>query len=926
MTVNPDDPALIALGAAISDGAQVDWDRVQQDANSPEAAQMVAEMRHLQQLVTAVRSAGASRPEGEAAAALHVRTWRHLVLFEAVGSGAFGTVYRAWDSQLEREVAVKLLPKSGSAGSPLAEARNLARIRHGNVVTVYGTDQDHEYAGIWMEFIEGQTLAAMVRDRGPMSPREVTGIGIDLCHALSSLHAAGLVHRDIKPHNVMRETGGRIVLMDFSGAEAVVPEMVSTAFSGTPLFMAPELLDGEDARPATDAYSLGILLFFLLTGTVPVEGGTIGELKAAHREKRRKRLRDLRPDLPDAVVQVVERATTPDPDVRYQTAGELEHALAGASGSWIASLPSLERSWLGTLQMFGHSGWRGGLLIGATGVLIAAAVVALAPRQAPVIVGQPGAHFTVGPPYTTGSWPRISPDGRFVTFGTVVEGRNRFWIRRLDSLEGRPLLNTAAAETPFWSPDGNMLAFFDAGKLKKISVYGGEPQELAAAPHPHGGDWQGSWLLFSTERSINRIAADGSQLFAVTALDPSRGDYQHTWPEFLPDGRRFLFIIRSTQPERSGVYLTSIDGGAPVRIMPADSRVAYAAGYLLFVRGGTLLAQPFDASRATITGAPVPLAARVKHHPASDAAFDVSASGVLVYSQEAGEVLSRLTLFDRRGREMQTLAATGSYRQPRFSPDGRRVAAEKLVPQRNSSDVWIYRVDNASAVRLTNNDAADIRPVWSPDGRRIAFSSKRGSAFEVFSKIVDSTAPETPLVNAPGDKLLEHWSSDGRYLVGTLVRSGLWILPLATGEPPRRVRAGETAESWQAEFSPDTRWLAYMSEESGSPEVYVEPFPATGARWQVSPRGGAEPHWSGDGKEFFFLSADGTLMVIPASGPQWHQARPTPLFRVSVPDLTGCLDYAVAPDGQTFVVNVFVSDPVVPPIDVVTNWTSLLVK
>jgi Tol biopolymer transport system component len=358
--------------------------------------------------------------------------------------------------------------------------------------------------------------------------------------------------------------------------------------------------------------------------------------------------------------------------------------------------------------------------------------------------------------------------------------------------------------------------------------------------------------------------------------------------------------------------------------MPRYSRVAYGAGQLLFVHDRILQAQPFAPDRTSLRGEPQILASDVKFHPGSDAAFDVSSTGVLVYGLQPSQMSTRLTLVDRRGQEVRTVADAGSYYQPRFSPDGQRVVAEK-VKTPSTRDLWIYGIARQSAVRFTNANAPDMGPVWSPDGKRIAFSSKRGSVFDIFIKTVDSTAPEQMLFTGPGDKLLEHWSPDGRYLVGTVRRSGLWILPLAPREKPWRVRAGY-AETWQSEFSPDGRWLSYISDESGQPEVYVEPFPATGARWQISPSGGAQPHWRRDGKELFFLGADGMLRVLRVSAQNWPEVQPSELFRVSVPDMTRTGGYAVSPDGTTFVVNLVVSGPIVPAIDVVVNWTSLLAK
>jgi serine/threonine protein kinase/Tol biopolymer transport system component len=925
----PEDPRLIALAAAVSDGAPVDWARAEQDAGNPEARLLVCEMRRLATIVTAHRSGGLGPGDSDddAEPPSPVRHWRHIVLFEPVGAGAFGTVYRGWDPRLDREVAVKLLPRGiPGTSSPLEEARHLARIRHSNIVVVYGADTDGDEAGIWMEYIEGQTLADMIRTSGPMSAREAIGVGVDLCRALAALHGAGLLHRDIKAHNIMRETGGRIVLMDFSGAQAVEREVQNTSVSGTPLYMAPELFDGAPASFASEVYSLGVLLFFLLSGRLPVEANTVPELRRAHAEARRTRLRDLRSDVPESIVRVIERAITPDVSLRYQTAGELEHALMSASGAHVESRDAIRvpaRSGQKQSSIRQVLWMSLALIIGAIGAGTGF-IASQKPAATPLLT-----RFTIGPPYLSGSWPRISPDGRMVVFGAIVEGRNRFWVRPLDGVEGRPLMNTAATESPFWSPDSRWLCFFADGKLKRVPLNGtGEAEILADAPQPHGGDWHDRSIIFSRDDGVYRIALDGgtgTAISQVTTLDRSMGDYQHGWPEFLPDGRRFIFIIRSSRPDRTGLYLGSLDGGTPRLVMPAFSRVVFAAGHLLFVRQGNLVAQRFDDAKGRLEGQSMPLADRVKYHQSSDAAFDASDTGVLVYGQNAGERTSRLILMDGRGRELGPIAPAGYYRHPRFSPDGTRIVAEKVGEDRNV-DLWLYDIARRSAARLTSSDAPDEPPTWSPDGRRVVFSSKRGGLFDVYSKTVDTTEPEHPFVTLPGDKFVEHWSRDGRFLTGTVLRSGLWLFPVDPKEKPRLLHADAKTENWQSQISPDGRWLAYTSCASGTPEVYVEPFPATGSRWQVSTDGGVQPHWRRGGSELLYLTVDGMLTSVSLTDGSWQKSHATPLFHVAVPDLLGSGDYTVSPDGERIVVNTFIADPLVPPIDVVVNWTALLAR
>jgi len=925
----PDDAWLIALGSAVSDGVDVDWDNAERQATDESKKQILRQLRGLATIVHAHRSDALNPSDSDhPQSAPPSRHWRHIVVFEVIGSGAFGTVHRGWDPTLDRDVAVKLLRSTnGAATSPLEEARHLARIRHTNVVTVYGADREGDETGIWMEYIEGHTLARMISDNGPLSAREATGVGVDLCRALAALHGAGLLHRDIKAHNVMREVGGRIVLMDFSGAQAIRPDTRETIASGTPLYMAPEVLRGGTATIASDVYSLGVLLFFLLSGTLPVEGETVAALKQAHAEGRRRRLRDSRPDVPDAIVQVVERAIARDPSERYQTAGELEHSLIAASGSHAAIVRNGDPTAIaGSPSDSRVKTWR---WAAGVGVVAVAAAVALGmwfrPAEAaphPLVT-----HFTIGPPYTSGSWPRISPDGRYVVFGAIVEGRDRFWIRPLDSTTGWPLRNTTANESPFWSPDGSTLCFFADGKLKRIPAQSdnAQPEVLADAPTPHGGDWYGKSIVFGREGGLFKVALDqNASVTQLTKIDQSLGEFQHAWPAFLPDGRHFLFAIRSKQADRNGIYLASVDGGTPRFVMPAYSRVKYVGGNLLFVRQGILLAQRFNPTTATLEGQPITLADRLKFHTSSDAAFDASSTGVLVYGQTPGESITRLMLFDGRGREMKPLTEPGSYRHPRFSPDGRRIVAEQVNSQDGNVDVWLYDLDRGAVSRLTSTAAPDSRPTWSPDGTRIAFSSKRGTVYDVFVKAVDTTEPEQALVTGAGDKLVEHWSADGKYLSGAVLRSGLWIYPLNPSEKPWMVRASQRIENWQSEFSPDGKWLAYMSNESGNPEVYVEPIPATGARWQVSTHGGGQPHWRNRGRELLYVGTDGLLMTVPVTAAGWQKSSPMALFHISIPDLIGNGDYSVSPDGDRIVVNTFISDPVVPPIDVVVNWLALL--
>jgi serine/threonine protein kinase/Tol biopolymer transport system component len=868
-----------------------------------------------------------------------------------VGSGGMGEVYRARDPKLNRVIAIKVLPETSAANPERRarferEAQSIAALSHPNIVTIYSVEEADGLLFLTMEYVDGTPLSDQIGKGWPLA--RLLKVAIPLADAISAAHQKGITHRDLKPSNVMLSSEGRVKVLDFglaklmetSAREMALPGVPTETLTeegrivGTAAYMSPEQAEGKSVDNRSDVFSLGILLYEMATGERPFKGESRLSVLSAIVKDTPRSVTDLNPAIPREFARVVKLCLAKETERRYQTAVDVRNALEELraeleSGEVTiptrpASLPAMPKPiWaaaVGTVVV---------LLIGTASLLVFKRDMWLttfgAPRGAPA--GELlGARFDVSPPFLAGSWPRISPDGRFIVFGASVDNHARLWIRPLDAAPGYPLANTTATETPFWSPDSRTLAFFEDGKLKTISRDGGDPLVLADALRPHGGDWSGNSILYAPADGIHRIASDGTGDTALTKVDPAKGDSQHVFPIFLPDGKRFLFVIRSNRPERRGLYVAPVAGGPPVRVREVAARTAYARGHLFFVRDGILMAEPFDAEALKTTGSVMPLVGHVKFGPGGDAAFDVSASGVLVYSTDSRHLTSRLVLYDRNGRQRRALTGDGPYRQPRFSPNGRQVAAEKLDATDDCcSTIWVYDVArDREATITTHTDDKNVSPVWSHDGSRIAFSHKVGGTYQIFQKLVDGTLPEKLLVFVPGDAVVEDWSSDGRYLAVAMEDSGLWVIPVNPKERAWIVRPAARRRIWQAEFSPDMRWLAYESQESGRSEVYVEPFPTSGARWLISTGGGAEPHWRGDGKELFFLRSDQMLMSVAVSGADWQHGAAMPLFKVAVPDLADGRDYSVSPNGDQFVVNTFVAGPELPPVKVVTNWPSLL--
>jgi eukaryotic-like serine/threonine-protein kinase len=923
----PEEPWLLALAATVSEGGAVDWPAARAQAADPAARALVEELQLVSLLVAAHASLAGAQPSADqgpsdAAPAHRPRTWRNLLVLTPVASGVFGDVYRGWDTQLDREVAIKFLRDRGAdAATSLREARLLARIRHPNVVTVYGAEHEHGESALWMEFIEGETLADVVVRRGPMSAWEAAGVGIDVCRAVSALHGDGLVHRDIKASNVMREVGGRVVLMDFGGAHA--RDTQAADVQGTPLYMAPEFLAGDAASPASDVYAIGVLLYFLLSARHPVEGETVADLAAAHQAGRRTRLRDARADLPDALVRVVERATAHDPDQRYDTVGELEHALSGTLGERRDAAGTDRAADAGAATRWGW--WAGGL---AALVIVGAAVLAsLAARgRSPAIPTMP-VRFSISPsPLEEFTDIALSPDGRTLILGSEHGLR----VRPLGSDATTTIPGSSGGIHPFWSPDSSRLAFFRNSELV-IADLRGTLRSVGPARGPVGGTWGADdAILFAGQLggAIFKVPAAGGQPVPIRRLEPGKGQQALRWPHFLPDGRRFLYFIRSYNPAVQGIYLGSADAtdaSADVRVLSAESNVQYSRGHILFASLGSLLAAPFDTRTGRMTGAPLRIADHIDHEPYSDgfARFAVSAAGALAF--KGGFHPNReLRWFDRSGRDLGSALPVGEYRDFELSHDGQRLAVSVLDPLTGMQDVWLHDLTRQMALRLTNSPAHDAAPVWSPHGDRLAFGSTRDGRIAILEELSSGAGTETVLFTGPA--IAFDWSPDGRWLAAQVYTArgdtDVVLLPAAGTGPSRSFTQRPTMEG-EPQFSPDGRWLMYSTLESGPlRQVFIEPLEQDGARFQVSTIAGREPRWRADSREVFFLGPDSTIMAaaVTERGAGLKVAPPTALFAIRAPDRDIRHRFAVSPDGQRFLVNVIKEDALGTPIRVSTDW------
>jgi Tol biopolymer transport system component len=538
----------------------------------------------------------------------------------------------------------------------------------------------------------------------------------------------------------------------------------------------------------------------------------------------------------------------------------------------------------------------------------------------------------------------VSPDGQQVVFvAQRSEGSRQLWLRAFDALEARPLVGTEGATRPFWSPDSRFLGFFAGGKLKKIAVSGGSPQTLCDAPSGRGGTWNRDGVILfvpSAGDRVHRVAASGGAASPVTQIDTSGGEYGHTWPFFLPDGRHFLYVsylARAGRPEdASSVFLASLDSNERRLLFHARSNVAYvplsagaSQGHLLYWHAGALLARPFDAKRLRLTSEAFPVAEQVRFNGASGAAiFSASESGIMAYQSSPRGELSQLTWFDRSGRRLESVGPAADYYHPRLSHDGRRIAVSIIDPQTAYSDIWIHDLERRLSTRLTFGPGVNIFPIWSPDDERVVFASNRKGPHNLYQRAASGTGQDEILLSsATTSRFPTDWSGETGLIAffTSLPTADIWTLSVAERKATPFLSTPFNEGSPQ--FSPDGRWMAYASAESGTGEVFVQTFPASGGKWQISSAGGSYPRWRRDGKELYYIAPDSTLMAVEIStGSGFAAGTPKPLFRAPIKLLDIGFQYDVSPDGGRFLINMLEEDQQTTSITVVQNWTAELKK
>jgi eukaryotic-like serine/threonine-protein kinase len=869
-----------------------------------------------------------------------------------------GEVYRARDTRLNRDVAIKILPDAFVTDRERVarferEAQLLAALNHPHIAAIYGLETSGETQFLVLELVDGESLAHRIKSSPSLSIDEALSIARQLVDALEAAHEKGIVHRDLKPANIMLTSDHRVKVLDFglakfdtgtSGSDFSNSPTLSFAATqagvilGTAAYMSPEQAKGRNADKRSDVWAFGCVLYEMLAGKRAFEGEDLSDTLASV-IKSEPDWAALPASVPAHVRTILKGCLEKDRRVRIPDLAVVRYVLDGfvAAPAPPAGIPGRARPgrslrvWQTATALF--------VLASVVGIPATYLLRSTTPTMARFLVLPPEKHaFSAGGRQATTA--AISPDGHRLAFvARDPAGRNLLWIRAIDSLTAQPLAGTEGAAFPFWSPDSRFVGLFSNGKLVKIDVTGGPPQTVCMCSG-RGATWnrEGVIVFNDGQGPLFRVSSGGGQPSPLTQL--AAGQQGHVFPSFLTDGRHVLYyVINTSSQAMAGVYVASLETGETKRIVDASSGALYAtsAGYLLFVRDGTLLAQSFDAKKLTLSGEPLTVAERVESSVFPGVmAFSVSDTGVLAYGLGSSAAAAlQMAWVDRQGKVAETVGAEGNYRGIDLAPDGKRLAAHRHDGQ--GGDVWLLDLSRGTTPRFTFDPSQEnASPIWSPDGRSIVFSRVQNGKWSLYQKPANGAGSEERLMESDVQILPVSWAPDGQSLVYVAVdsntRADLWVLPLSGDRkavPLLRTPFNET----HAQISPDGKLFAYYSDESGLNEVYVRPFPSGVGKWQVSTSGGQFPRWRGDGRELFYMNqvSYGKLMAVDvrSTGTMFEAGTPKALFDsgyLNVGHSGYYHTYAVSQDGQRFLIprppatSAATTDS--PPIVVVLNWAA----
>jgi eukaryotic-like serine/threonine-protein kinase len=890
----------------------------------------------------------------------------HYQILDKLGEGGMGIVYLAHDTKLDRTVALKFLPQNVSPSDEdktrfIQEAKAAATLNHQNICTIHDIQEHENQLFIVMEYIDGQTLrdrTEMQKD-APISLKQAIDIGIQVSEGLAAAHESGIIHRDIKPENIMLKKDGRVVVMDFGLAKLRVSGVSRLTKEGSTVgtmgYMAPEQVQGLDVDHRADIFSLGVILYELFAGEAPFKGAHETAMAYEIVNVDPSPLTNLKPDIDPELDRIVLECIDKDKDERYQSAREVAKDLkrfkresgrqkvSRISTAHPVHIPqSGERQAISAEQTEYKepsartvSNYRKNIpVLSLVGLLLLVSAIFLfsqmTSKKPDLLRSSFYVHALESWQYSTlgGGHIAVSPDGRTTAF--VAEGSDgvrHLWIRPLEDLSSRMLPGTDGAMFPFWSPDSRFIGFFSDGKLKKIDITGGRPLTICDAANGRGGSWnQYGDIIFAAQATsaIYRVPDAGGIPEPLTSIDDQPAGSGHRWPVFLPDGKHFLYLWGNI--EGRDLYVASLDLKVNKRLLQNSSNVVYSDGRIFYIRESMLMGQPFNTKKLEYTGPPNLVAENIFYNSGfANGAFSFSQNGVLVYQSGQSVEGAALNWYDENGNMLKTLDV-GRYTDLHLSPDGKQLAVDFTAPETQNRDIWIYDLDREFKTRFTFSSGTDRMPRWSPDGKNIAFTSNRSGTFDIFIKESGGASEEKLIFEHETDLYISDWSRNGEYILINALEQGanlwsIWVLPMNDDREAYQFLSTEFDE-YTARFSPDNRWVVYVSDISGRQEIYVRPFPGPGAVWQISTGGGVDPVWSPDGSEIYFIDLANNLKAarIRAIDDRVEVVSVRDLFSTNKVNLFSNALYDITPDGKRFIIVSTGGQAESLPLTFVVNW------